>query len=253
MNFHRDQALFCARLLQELYDGNLTPNVMDSGTDTQALVYQGEQGGATYVIFPGTSSAQDWRTDFKFKTVRWSSGPGRTFAGRVHRGFNGAILSVVDEILALLPHEARVVVAGHSLGGALAMLCAHRLAGTLAPPGKVAAVYTFGQPRVGNWNFAGHYNAMLHDETWRIVNAGDPVTVVPPVLFGYKHAGTEVYLRRGGGATFDHPWWSACLEVGGKLRAMSEASDPAAPARAHLFSIPHHGLETYIAKLELLA
>lgn len=253
MNFNRDQTIFCARLIQELYDGHIHPNVVSPATDTEALVYHGENGGATYVIFPGTSSAEDWRTDFKFRKSAWQIGPGNVFAGRVHRGFNAAILSVIDQIITLLPAEARVVIAGHSLGGALAMLCAHQLTSRIAAPGKVAAVYTFGQPRVGNWTFSLYYNAALHDETFRIVNAGDPVTVVPPVLFGYKHAGTEVYLRRGGGATFGHPWWTSCVEAGQKLREMSDTSDPDDAARAQLFAIPHHGIKHYIAKLEALA
>ncbi len=49
-----------------------------------------------------------------------------------------------------------VIFAGHSLGGALANIAAARQ--QLASPGSVAAVHTFGAPRVGDATWAAAYN-----------------------------------------------------------------------------------------------
>lgn len=70
---------------------------------------------------------------------------------------------------------------------------------SLRPP---VAVYTFGQPRIGNHPFARHYKANV-PHTFRVVSEGDAVTALPFASFWgglafYKHAGLEVLLDEGG-------------------------------------------------------
>lgn len=236
MSFNPSLAIRCARLIQEQYAG-VPATVTNPETDTQVFL-QRDAGGAVIICFPGTASRRDWQTDAQIRKTVWR-------AGRVHRGFAHALDSVLDDITAQLQPEDRIIVAGHSLGGALAMLCADELA---RRGERIAGVFTFGQPRVGNWSFASAYNAQLHDQTWRIVNAGDPVAKVPFVFGSYKHAGTEVYLRRDGGVTVDHPWWSTVEET----VALTRGVDVPLSSVTH-FNIPNHSLLTYLAKLEALA
>jgi hypothetical protein len=66
----------------------------------------------------------------------------------------------------------------------------------LQPP---IAVYTFGQPRVGNKPFARLYKQRI-PHTFRVVNEGDAITAIPNYLCCrglYKHAGLEVVLDQG--------------------------------------------------------
>jgi Lipase (class 3) len=66
----------------------------------------------------------------------------------------------------------------------------------LQPP---IAVYTFGQPRVGNHAFSRLYKQRV-PHTFRVVNEGDALTSLPnAVMLGgqYKHAGLEVILDEG--------------------------------------------------------
>lgn len=68
----------------------------------------------------------------------------------------------------------------------------------LQPP---IAVYTYGQPRLGNHAFARMYKQKV-PHTFRVACEGDAFTTMPPtVLFGwsgiYKHAGLEVMLDEG--------------------------------------------------------
>lgn len=66
----------------------------------------------------------------------------------------------------------------------------------LQPP---IAVYTYGQPRVGNHAFSRLYKQRV-PHTFRVVNEGDALTALPnTVMLGgqYKHAGLEVILDEG--------------------------------------------------------
>lgn len=124
----------------------------------------------------------------------------------VHSGFlsaydsvRGPVLGLVDAALAGEdPQTWTVLLTGHSLGGALATLCAfdlsHRSWGSRACPHL--QMYNYGSPRVGNKAFAEAYNEQVPN-TWRIVNGNDAVTAVPRLL-GYCHVGHAVYLRPDG-------------------------------------------------------
>ncbi len=233
-----------AEVIRALYDGRIQPNVVCPQTDTQALVTQ--QGEVRVLVFPGTASTEDWITDVRIAKRRWS-------AGKVHAGFGAAYESVADKIRSLALAAQSIHVAGHSLGGALAALCAHDLAANGFP---VSAVYTFGAPRVGNVTFARDYDAKLHDETFRIVNQRDPVPWLPPFLAStlsspltgfYKHAGTEVYLADDGTVQEDAPLWTGAVDA-----ALRLTGKPAAPAAAQFISVSAHKIPAYLAKLAAL-
>jgi len=82
-------------------------------------------------------------------------------------------------------------VCGHSLGGALAVITASRLAAD--PLTDVDAVYTFGMPRPGTADFGRNYNAYLGMRTYRLVQGDDLVPTVAPSEMGFRHVGR--YLR----------------------------------------------------------
>jgi triacylglycerol lipase len=158
------------------------------------------------IAFRGSSSPQDFLQDAKFDMeplayLRHNSAQPCTV--QVHRGFledfdalNVAVVNQVRRSLATFervsPHP-KIYITGHSLGGALAILCALEFSRQKLSP---AAVITFGQPRVGNATFRDLYNAALGDITHHVVNADDPIPLTPPLLFGYRDEGNEVFLPR---------------------------------------------------------
>ncbi|KAF6250498.1 hypothetical protein COO60DRAFT_1705829 [Scenedesmus sp. NREL 46B-D3] len=130
----------------------------------------------------------------------------------VHSGFLSAydsvkvkVLRLVDQLTAGAGEEQPwdVYVTGHSLGGALATLCAYDLAGRrgASAAGKRVHMYTYGAPRVGNKAFADAFNKRLKGDAWRITNKADIVPSVPR-LMGYAHVRTGVRLDDSGGLTF---------------------------------------------------
>ncbi|MGI9443202.1 MAG: lipase family protein, partial [Rubripirellula sp.] len=114
--------------------------------------------------------------------------------GRVHRGFKREVDDLWPMLeTALMCNQQPLWFCGHSLGGAMATICAGRclLSHIDSNPERL---FSFGSPRVGNPRYT-QYTKLDH---LRYVNNNDIVTRVPPGWFGYRHCGNEIYLDRRG-------------------------------------------------------
>jgi hypothetical protein len=140
------------------------------------------------LVFRGTEpdNLRDWYTDAEALLVRSSASP-----GHVHQGFHRALDAVWHPIqTALAAAQAAapsrpLLVTGHSLGGALAVLAASRLT---YPDFDLI---TFGQPRCGDKDFANACQARFGARYTRLVNDKDIVPRVAPFTGGYRHFGNE--------------------------------------------------------------
>ncbi|KAJ7562907.1 hypothetical protein O6H91_03G088600 [Diphasiastrum complanatum] len=99
--------------------------------------------------------------------------------------------------------NAKLFITGHSLGGALATLFTAMLFSCKedAVAERIAAVYTFGQPRAGNQQFANYMDAKLNTPIcryFRVVYSDDIVPRVPfdDEQFQFKHFGRCFYYNR---------------------------------------------------------
>jgi triacylglycerol lipase len=137
---------------------------------TQAILLENE----SYIIlgFRGTeaTSIKDIKSDVKATIKTCKTG------GKIHTGFDEAFSQVAVEIQQFLNQDKfknkPLFITGHSLGGALATVAAKKL----THKGGIASCYTFGSPRVGNVDWATGIKTPIY----RIVNAVDPVTMMPP-------------------------------------------------------------------------
>jgi len=166
---------------QPQFSGWKTTVVASRATDTRALIAC--DGEDCVAAFRGTQDLRNWLTDLDCAYTRLGN-------MRVHRGFYEALESVRTDLEAGIQatHYQRLWLTGHSLGGALAMLCAR------AWKGAVEGVYTFGQPRVGDAAFCALYDSALKSRTFRVIHADDIVARVPWLLGAYRHAGHEIFF-----------------------------------------------------------
>jgi predicted lipase len=146
-----------------------------------------------WITFRGSDSPRDWKTNFTFwkKTIPYDNTATKI---RVHTGFLNAYKSpsVRDLILAEAARDVRTIkITGHSLGAALAVLCAVDV--QYNRPDADIEVVLFGCPRVGNRAFALSYNKRV-DKTLRVEYGNDVVTKVPPAAFGFRHVGAKLHI-----------------------------------------------------------
>ncbi len=114
--------------------------------------------------------------------------------GNVHSGFNREVDDLWPMLEDLLRDNTQPVwFCGHSLGAAMATICAYRCR-TSSISSNPQELHTFGSPRVGCKRYIRHAQV----DHYRWVHNNDIVTRVPPVWMGYRHCGHEIYLDRYG-------------------------------------------------------
>ncbi|MFK8113482.1 MAG: hypothetical protein AB8B91_14855 [Rubripirellula sp.] len=177
--------------------------------NTQA--YVGENDESIVIAFRGSQSptsldgVKDWLlTNARNFLVLPEGRLGTDFAAagvgaRFHRGFMEALSEIwaslydrVDE--AYSRSERPVWVTGHSLGGALALLCAWRMHQQFVPMHQVC---TFGAPMIGNLAAAEAYKREFPGRVFRYVDAGDLVPRLPMMSLlsnNYGHCETEIVV-----------------------------------------------------------
>eukprot|EP00340_Litonotus_pictus_P010265 CAMPEP_0170514894 /NCGR_PEP_ID=MMETSP0209-20121228/1405_1 /TAXON_ID=665100 ORGANISM="Litonotus pictus, Strain P1" /NCGR_SAMPLE_ID=MMETSP0209 /ASSEMBLY_ACC=CAM_ASM_000301 /LENGTH=312 /DNA_ID=CAMNT_0010799155 /DNA_START=165 /DNA_END=1103 /DNA_ORIENTATION=+ len=161
--------------------------------------------------FRGTKNLSNVLTDLNFAPIKWDVAQGiKTMEMedeeanendiKVHRGFLEAYCSIQAAIQGLFMGNfmngvETVIFTGHSLGGALASICAldfRRMAGIAGNNNLKYHLITFGSPRVGNQIFANNINGMM-DVNMRVVFEDDIVPQVPDKP--YVHPGDLVVVK----------------------------------------------------------
>ena len=146
------------------------------------------------IWFRGTDTLRDWKHNIRSRLTRFHVDvhPSR----RVHRGFLKQWRALRPHVIAWLQYHTsitRLYIAGHSLGGALSILCGTALLQDFPVRLHACHVMAVGCPRVGNANFARHVQSMA--SKLHIVRVCDRRDVVPTLPFWrYRHVGIPVYL-----------------------------------------------------------
>lgn len=215
------KAFNCALLSQEVYRNfsglqfsgfpAITPEFIDQpNTDTQCAIVLEAAGKSIYIAFRGSEKRMDWDTNLNFGQAAFEfqqevvrkqivqnreqvypyAGESRSNA-KMHQGFTAAYLSVRNQIHDYLRTHpvSNVTLTGHSLGGALATLCAVDVQYNFLSQVAIE-VYTFGSPRVGNDGFRESFNRRVPD-SYRFVYGMDMVAALPRPWQGYRHVDAE--------------------------------------------------------------
>jgi endonuclease G, mitochondrial len=157
------------------------------------------------IAFRGTEELADWLTDLRIL------GTQRPY-GTIHRGFLHGFRQIESQLLDLVGSGPvrPLILTGHSLGGALAVIAAAEWHGLL----PIESIFTFGQPAVGKNRFVGFMTEAYGNRHIRVVNDDDIVPKVPPT---YVHTGKLIHLGRGR--------FTESIALGNRVESSREAID----------------------------
>lgn len=133
------------------------------------FVAQNNKSQNVFVTFRGTETPDDWLSNIAINQTAHPWGPVEEGFAKLYAQCSSAVLEAVQRAGA-----PKVVVTGHSLGGALSTLAA----ADLAINHVAVQLYNFASPRTGSPSFADTFNQKIAT-AWRTVNTEDLVTTVP--------------------------------------------------------------------------
>jgi len=169
-----------------------------------------------YITFRGSDGTADWLDNFKFfkkpvKSIKYNKKTipyeGISSKIKVHSGFVKQYKSVRQNILDNVRVKRRagfkkVIVTGHSLGGALATICSLDLQYNI-PDIEVVCI-PFASPRVGNRHFVKSFKKRI-PACYSFIYKNDIVCKVPMYILGYRPV--PKIIRLGG----KNKWWHRIL------------------------------------------
>lgn len=151
-----------------------------------------ESSDSIIISFRGSQSNPDWIADAAILQTYF---PYTRINIKTHSGFAAIYNTCRQQImnaLSALSSSKQLFVTGHSLGGALAVLCT--LDAAINTSYKDPVMYNFGSPRVGNSKFVQVYNEIIENSI-RIVNTNDLVTLLPPAVVHPPLSNELLYYR----------------------------------------------------------
>lgn len=181
-------------------------------TDAAAFVAQRQNNSTDagkdddiFVVFRASRGLMNWIYNLQFEqaAVPW---PTIAEGATVHAGFWRSYASIREPILAQLRQmQGKVHLVGHSLGAAMATLCAMDLySAKIVPDAANMELTTFGSPRVGNGVFASIFDSWFSSagtfrpQHLRVVHQRDLVSHLPPrwlPLADYVHTAQEWWWK----------------------------------------------------------
>ena len=150
------------------------------------------------------ASSKDFLTDINVKKIDIENDLSISQASniKVHNGFYNSYMSVksqIDNILNELKLEEydEIIITGHSLGGALATICALDLVNNIN--NLIIHMYNFASPHVGNKDFVKLYNSKVNNSFRIHFTKGDWMNYANIVLWtlGYQPVNNEKDLGEG--------------------------------------------------------
>ena len=185
----------------------LGPGVFGGGPSSGARAYVASRDDVVVIVFRGTLAGglnyfQNVATDARPipRGLALGNAP-RMENAKVHNGFQRDYNKLRPKILEAMAEAGgkRVFVTGHSLGAALATICAFDLSKNYS--GNFASISSIvsGSPRVGDEGFQRAFSRVAGNHL-RVAIHGDPVTNTPGKLgvHNYTHVGRTLYITSDG-------------------------------------------------------
>jgi hypothetical protein len=174
----------------------------DTNLDSAGFLAVNKNLKLIVLSYRGTDDLENWLYDLDvwFTSAGLS---GKNSNAEIHPGFNDMAMSLLSQTTSSLKSaigkypDYKIVLTGHSLGGAIAALIGFNLGQTNVIPWEKLNVITYGQPRVGNPAFASFLNTKPWTFT-RITAYSDIVPISPGISMDYYHNQYNMHINSSG-------------------------------------------------------
>lgn len=190
--------------------------IFSKDVHASGFVAQDEDENTLYIMFQSTVSTKEVNHDLQYTQVvlpNWLY-PNRSKTIRVHKGFLTMFKNVKKQIDGIVKGKEwkRIIIGGHSLGGAIASLLTLYLYNVFyndvgsasssstyssSPYNVQIITHTFGKPRVGNNEYTQIFHDMIETQRvsfWRMENSTDIFTHLPTAVVPDLGDKTKPYL-----------------------------------------------------------
>ncbi|KAI9298693.1 alpha/beta-hydrolase [Neoconidiobolus thromboides FSU 785] len=170
-----------------------------------AILVKDEQENIFRLIFRGSTTLTNQFMNYLFQSTPLDS---NSPSLKVHLGYKMSIDSVSQNIISKLADlykqeqykNYKLKLYGHSLGGALASLMILDIQSKLQLNEDKLYLFTYGQPRVGNYEFVQNFNSHQFHSS-RVANYYDEVPRFPSyIVYNYIHFNNEIFIDKDGNA-----------------------------------------------------
>lgn len=124
--------------------------------------------------------------------------------------------------------SSKVVVVGHSLGGAIATIAAAEI----RKHGIEADLYTYGAPRIAGAALSDFITNQKLGGNFRVTHDDDPVPRLPPLFLGFRHVSPEYWITSGNHVA---PTANDITELNGNVNLNGNSGKIALDVNAHLW------------------
>ncbi|PLX30163.1 MAG: hypothetical protein C0582_01260 [Alphaproteobacteria bacterium] len=165
--------------------------------ENSGMIIEHENGDIT-VVYKGSSSANNWASDF-WANFAYDKNTGFRVHNGIMKGFyrtKDKVFNILDEIAqsrqsSLEELLEKVTITGHSLGGGLTQLLQGYI---LSQYNLKTKAVSFAAPRVYDIATAELLDQELQGHHLNVSQAGDPVPLIAFQTLGFQHYGTHLSL-----------------------------------------------------------
>lgn len=166
-------------------------------TDVTGYIAVDHSRSLTILSFRGSKSIRNYITDVNFLATTTDICSGCTVDEGFYTSWKEASAGVTAALKATAAANPsyKVVVVGHSLGGAIAAIATAEIRNG----GTNADLYTYGQPRFAGSTLSNYITTQNKGWNFRVTHYDDPVPRLPPLALGFVHISPEYYIKTGNG------------------------------------------------------
>jgi len=194
------QASYCVSSIDKwtciTCDSSIKLEYIVENSDSKAIQGYDSLTNTLFTAFRGSSNLHNWIENIQIHKIS----PYNDTSIEIEKGFYKAYNYIKPEIMNNLSslkkkyNTDKLLITGHSSGAAMATIMTYDIL-KLYSDYKIAFLFNFGSPRVGNKEFVKDFNN-YNITSYRVTHYYDMVPHVPEEFFGYYHISNEIWYNR---------------------------------------------------------